>query len=161
MDSKSEGLEELKNANSLTLGVRGTHLHTQGYHRVVSLYSAYYMSHQENFKFSQLLQVPFMRNLITHYDALNLRSEIGPILDTFLVKMIQTGNNTHQRFEKPFKSLWKVMCLPITKILKPIRKFEGELGPMDLTTAAKFSFDINIRRFTEASMMTQLKLKDS
>ena len=86
---------------------------------------------------------------------------LGLAMISGISAMMQIGNNTHQRFEKPFKSLWKVMCLPITKIFKPIRKFEGELPPMDLTTAAKFSFDINIRRFTEASMMTQLKLKES
>ena len=71
--SDAELNEVRSHANSLSFACRGMYLHSQNYHRVASIYSLYYKSHQENFKSHQLFEVPLIRNVLSHYDSLNLR----------------------------------------------------------------------------------------
>lgn len=166
-------------ANSLTLGIRGTFLHSQNYHKVVSIYTLYYKSHQENFKLSSLFEVPFLRNLLAHYGDLNLRADIGPILDSLVWQIIRVGTCL-QRFQQPIEHIVGNLTRPLTKMFRRKKLdnqaqnrnteealttvSETETGKdsidkefqVDLTTAARLSFDLNLRRFTDADLMTQL-----
>ena len=59
--------------NSLLLACRGTYLHSQNYHRITSTYSLYYQSQQDNFKWSQVFEVPLLRNALSHLDKISIR----------------------------------------------------------------------------------------
>ena len=71
------------------------------------------MSHQENIKLNQLIEMPFFRNILTHFNDLNMRSDIGPILDSLIHKIIRTGIFM-KRFQAPIECLITKLTGPIT-----------------------------------------------
>lgn len=102
-----------------------------------------------------------VRNILKHNEQVNFRSDIGPVIDSSLFALKSIQNYFH-KFKAPAMAIYDKLTYPFGRIfrlkknLSDERSIKNNYNRIDLTTAARFSYDINYRRYKYADYMMQL-----